>query len=114
MFSGDIVMNGRVTSNRDGLVVGQLKALKMIQQYDWNVLVPGHGYDFSKSAVNESIQYFSLLKERILKAVEEEVGLAGVNNFVKMVEFKDKALFEILNSGNVSRAYGELEFYEGE
>ena len=114
MFAGDIVMNGRITSNRDGLVLGQLKALKTIQQYDWNILVPGHGYDFSKSAVDESIQYFSLLKERILKAVGEEVGLDGVNNFVQMVEFKDKALFDILNSRNVSRAYGELEFYDGE
>ncbi len=114
MFAGDIVMNGRITSNRDGLVLGQLKALKTIQQYDWNVLVPGHGYDFSKSAVDESIQYFSLLKERILKAVGEEVGLEGVNNFVQMVEFKDKALFDLLNPRNVSGAYGELEFYDGE
>ena len=114
MFAGDIVMNGRITSNRDGLVLGQLKALETIQEYDWNVLVPGHGYDFSKSAVDESIKYFSLLKERILKAVGEDIGLAGVNKFVQMVEFKDKALFDLLNPRNVSGAYGELEFYDGE
>ncbi len=114
LFSGDLVMNGRITSNRDGLVIGQLKALKTIQSYDWKVLVPGHGFDVSKSAVDESIQYFSLLKERVLSAVEEDVGLDGVTAFVKMVEFKDKAMFDILNSPNVSNAYGELEFYDEE
>ena len=114
MFAGDIVMNGRITSNREGLVLGQLKALNTIAKYDWNILIPGHGYDFSKSAMDESIQYFSLLKKRILKGVEEDVGLAGANKFVQMVEFKDKALFDLLNPRNVSRAYGELEFYEEE
>ena len=114
LFSGDLVMNGRITSNRDGLVIGQLEALKTMQQYDWNVLVPGHGFDFSKNALDESVKYFSLLKERVLKAVEEDTGLDGVNNFVKMVEFKDKAMFDILNSPNVSKAYTELEFFEEE
>lgn len=114
LFAGDLVMNGRITSNREGLVIGQLKALKTIGEYDFDVLVPGHGFDTSKNALNESVKYFSLLKERVLKAVEEEVGLEGVTKFVKMVEFKDKAMFDILNAPNVSRAYGELEFYEEE
>jgi glyoxylase-like metal-dependent hydrolase (beta-lactamase superfamily II) len=114
LFSGDLVMNGRITSNRDGLVIGQLKALETMQSYDWNVLVPGHGFDVSKKAMDESIQYFSLLKERVLAAVEEDVGLEGVTKFVQMVEFKDKAMFDLLNPPNVYRAYGELEFYDGE
>jgi len=114
LFSGDLVMNGRITSNREGLVIGQLKALKTIEKYDFNVLVPGHGYDVSKTAMNESIQYFSLLKKRILEAVEEDVGLEGVTKFVKMLEFKDKKMFDLLNSPNVHRAYSELEFYEEE
>jgi len=114
LFSGDLVMNGRVTSNRDGLVIGQLKALKTMKEYDWNVLVPGHGFDVSQKAMDESIQYFSLLKQRVLSAVEEDVGLEGVTKFVQMVEFKDKAMFDLLNSPNVYKAYGELEFYDGE
>ena len=114
LFSGDLVMNGRITSNREGLVLGQLKALKKIQQYNFDVLIPGHGFDVSKNAMNESIQYFSLLKKRILEAVEEDTGLDGVTNFVKMVEFKDKKMFDLLNTPNVYRAYSELEFYEEE
>lgn len=114
LFSGDLVMNGRITSNRDGLVMGQINALKTIATYDFDVLVPGHGFDTSKDALNESVKYFSLMKQRVLEAVEEEVGLEGVTKFVKMVEFKDKAMFDILNGQNVSDAYGELEFYEEE
>ncbi|MEA2018323.1 MAG: MBL fold metallo-hydrolase [Campylobacterota bacterium] len=114
LFAGDLVMNGRITSNRDGLVIGQLKALETISKYDFNVLVPGHGFDTTKNAIDESIHYFDLLKERVLSAVEEDVGLEGVTKFVKMVEFKDKAMFDILNSGNVLKAYSELEFYEEE
>lgn len=114
LFSGDLVMNGRITSNREGLVLAQLKVLKDMKKYDFDVLVPGHGYDFSKQAINESIQYFSLLKDRILEAVEEDVGLDGVTKFIEMVEFKDKKMFDLLNAPNVYRAYSELEFYEEE
>ena len=114
LFAGDLVMNGRITSNREGLVLGQLKALKTIKEYDFDVLVPGHGFDVSKKAMDESVKYFSLLKERILAAVEEDTGLEGVTKFVKMLEFKDKAMFDLLNAPNVHRAYGELEFYEEE
>ncbi len=114
LFAGDLVMNGRITSNRDGLVISQIKALENMKKYDWDILVPGHGYDVSKKAMDESIQYFSLLKKRVLEAVEEDTGIDGVNKFVNMDEFKDKAMFKLLNTGNVSNAYSELEFYEEE
>jgi len=114
IFAGDLVMNGRITSNRDGRVIGQLKALKAINSHDWDKLIAGHGFDISKSAIEESVQYFTLLKDRVLKAVEEDTGLDGVNSFVKMDEFKDKAMFNLLNSLNVADAYSELEFYEEE
>ena len=114
LFAGDLVMNGRITSNREGLVIGQLEALKTIKQYDFDVLVPGHGFDVSKKAMDESVEYFSLLKTRILDAVEEDIGLEGATKFVKMLEFKDKKMFDLLNSPNVHRAYSELEFYEEE
>jgi len=112
LFAGDLVMNGRITSNRDGSVIAQIKALDTIQKYDFNVLVPGHGYDVSKTAINESVQYFSLLKNKTLEAIEEDTGLDGVTKFVKLLEFKDKAMFHLLNSPNVYSAYSELEFYE--
>ncbi len=111
LFSGDLVMNGRVTSNRDGSVIGSLKALEMIESKQWDTLVPGHGFDTSKTAINETKRYFTLLKERVLEAIENGVGATDITKEVKLEEFKDKALYDMLNSRNVFDAYGELEFY---
>ncbi|WP_321471365.1 MBL fold metallo-hydrolase [Halarcobacter sp.] len=114
LFSSDLVMNGRITSNRDGSVIGQLKAIKMIEEMDYKNLVPGHGLDTSKNAINETKQYFTLLKQRVLEAIEEDVGVENITKVIKMEEFKNKALYDELNSRNVFDAYRELEFYEEE
>jgi glyoxylase-like metal-dependent hydrolase (beta-lactamase superfamily II) len=114
LFSGDLVMNGRVTSNRDGSVIGSLKALDMINSKKWDILVAGHGFDTSKTATDEYVKYFTLLKQRILKAVEDDIGADAVNDVVKMEEFKNKAMYKEVNSRNIFDAYGELEFYEEE
>ncbi len=114
LFAGDLVMNGRVTSNRDGSVIGQLKALDMINSKGWDVLIPGHGFDISKTATNEAVEYFTTLKKQIMKAVEDDVGADGVNKVVKLENFKNKAMYNDLNSRNIFDAYVELELYEEE
>jgi cyclase len=114
LFSGDLVMNGRITSNREGSVIGQLKALDMIESQGWDVLVPGHGFDTSKTAMDDAKLYFKLLKQRVLEAVEEDVGANAVTKVVKLEEFKNHKMYDMLNSRNIFEAYGELEFYDGE
>ena len=112
VFSGDLVMNGRITSNRDGSVLGQLKAHEMINQTGWRALVPGHGYKTGTDAMEESALYFKLLKERVGKAVEDDIGAEEVTKVVTLPEFKEKAMYEMLNRRNVFDAYNELEFAE--
>ena len=112
LFTGDIVMNGRVTSNRDGSVIGSLKAIDMINTKKWDYLVAGHGLDTSKTAINDASKYFSLLKQRILEAIENETTGNEITKVVTMDEFKNKALYDELNSKNVYDAFRELEFYE--
>ena len=114
LFSGDLVMNGRITSNRDGSVIGQLKALAMMNDKGWDILVPGHGFDTSKTAMDESLLYFKLLKKRVMEAIEEGIEADDVSKTVSMAEFKDKSMFDDLNPRNVFEAYVELEFYEGD
>ena len=114
LFSGDLIMNGRITSNREGSVIGQLKALDMINSKQWDYLIPGHGFDVSKEAANEAKLYFSLLKKRVMQAVEDDIGVDSVNDIVKLEEFKDKKLYEMLNKRNIFEAYAELEFHEEE
>lgn len=112
LFSGDLVMNGRITSNRDGSVLGQLKAHKMINATDWKTLIPGHGFITNKHALEESNLYFSLLKKRVGKVVEDDIGADEITKTVTLPEFKDKAMYDIVNKRNIFDAYGELEFAE--
>ena len=114
ILAADVVMNGRVTSNRDGLVVGQLNALKAINAREWDYLVPGHGFITDKTAADETIQYFALLKDRVLEGIEESIHPDFITKHVTLDEFKDKDLYYLLSPGNVFRSYEELEMYEEE
>lgn len=114
LFAGDLVMNGRITSNRDGNLIGLIKALEKIESLKWDYLIPGHGHDTSKTAANEIRLYTSLLKERILLAVEDEVDADSITKIVRLEEFKDHSMYDIFNKRNVFDAFRELEFYEEE
>ncbi len=109
ILAGDLVMNGRITSNRDGSVEGQLAALETINSKEWTTLVPGHGFIIDKTATDESVQYFSLTKERIEAAIEDGVDSTEIVEKVPLAEFKDKELYDLLNAVNVSRAYQEYD-----
>jgi len=108
----DVVMNGRVTSNRDGIVIGQINALNAIKSRDWDHLVPGHGFITDKTAADESVQYFSLLKDRVLEKMEDGVVADFITKEVTLDEFRDKDLYYILSPGNVFRSYEELEMFD--
>ena len=110
---GDVVMNGRVTSNRDGIVVGQINALNSIKSRDWNHLVPGHGFITDKTGADETIQYFALLKDRVLDIIDEgEIAADDITRYVTLNEFRDKDLYYLLSPGNVFRSYEELEMFD--
>jgi glyoxylase-like metal-dependent hydrolase (beta-lactamase superfamily II) len=114
LFAGDLVMNGRITSGRHGSVMGQLKALAMMQELDWKILVPGHGFITDGTAMDEAKMYFNLTKERVLKAIDEGVDATEINEVVKLIEFKDKAMYDILNAHNIGFAFDELEMLDEE
>ena len=114
MFAGDLVMNGRITSNRDGSVIGELFAHKLLKSKPWDILIPGHGFITDKTAMDESSQYFSLLKKRVLKALDDDIEADKVTTYVNMNEFKDKALYKELNARNILDAFLELELVDEE
>jgi len=112
ILTADVVMNGRITSNRNGTVMGQLAAHDKIRTKDWTVMVPGHGFITDKTAMDESALYFKLMKDRILAAIDDGVDATEINEAVTLPEFKDKGLYKVLNSNNVSRSYDELEMLD--
>lgn len=114
VFSGDIVMNERITSNRDGSVLGTLKALDLINSYEWNTLVAGHGTITDKLAISHTQNYFTKLKESVLEAIDAGVSADEITKKVTLDEFKDIAMYDELNSRNIFDAFREFEFYEEE
>ncbi len=112
VLAADVVMNGRVTSNRDGIVVGQINAINAIRSREWDYLVPGHGFVTDKTAADESVKYFALLKDRVLEKMEEGVIADYITKEVTLDEFRDKDLYYVLSPGNVFRSYEELEMYD--
>jgi len=112
LFAGDLAMNGRITSNRDGSLLGQLKAIKMMKTKDYETFIPGHGLNTSKNAMEDAEKYFTLLHERIKQALEDEVEMTELDDAIPMEEFKDRAMFNALNGRNVQEAFTELEFLE--
>lgn len=112
LFAGDLAMNGRITSNRHGSLLGQLKAIKMMKAKDYETFVPGHGVDTSKNAMDDAEKYFTLLYERIQQALEDDVEMTELAEVIPMEEFKDRAMFNALNGQNVQEAFTELEFAE--
>ncbi|MCH9739803.1 MAG: MBL fold metallo-hydrolase [Epsilonproteobacteria bacterium] len=112
LFAGDLAMNGRITSNRHGSLLGQLKAIEMMKAKEWDIFVPGHGTNTGKTAMDDAEKYFTLLHERIVKAMDDDVEADEITSVVTMDEFKDRAMFKALNARNVSDAYTEIEFAE--
>ena len=117
----DVVINGRVTSNRDGQVwalndkdepEGQIPALESINSRDWNHIVPGHGFIVDRTGADEAVDYFEYIKVRVLAAIDAGVSQDDVTKVVTLDEYRDKDLFYLLSPGNVYRAYEELEMYE--
>ena len=109
LFAGDLVMNGRITSGRHGSVMGQITALEMIKAKGWETLIPGHGFITDKTAVDEATLYFTLTRDRITAAIDDDVDATEINERVTLPEFKDKAMYDILNSNNVSYAFDEID-----
>jgi len=112
VLAADTVMNGRVTSNRDGLVVGQINALNSIKSRDWDYLVPGHGFITDKTAADETVLYFDLLRERIIDKMDEGVIADFITKEVTLNEFRNMDLYYILSPQNVFRSYEELEMFD--
>ncbi len=112
LFVGDLVFNDRITSLRDGSVIGSLKAIEMIEALNAETIITGHGYTTDKTVIKHQKEYLLALKEGVQDAIDNDVSINEVTKTVKLEQFKDMNLYKELNSRNVFEAYRELEFYD--
>ncbi len=114
VFAGDLVFNDRLTSIRDGSIIGSLKALKLIDEMNATVVVGGHGYKTDRNATKHLEAYLEEMKREVLSAIEDDVSISDINKRVLMPKYKTMKLYDALQKRNVFEAYRELEFYTDE
>jgi len=112
LFVGDLVFNGRLTSLRDGSIIGSLKALDVIDGYKAKTIISGHGYQVDKNSTSEFRTYLSKIKKEVLKALDDGVEMQEITEKVQMPHFKKLKLYDVLHNRTVLDAYKELEMME--
>ena len=114
LFAGDLVFNGRLTSLRDGSLLGSLKALEKIDAYKAKVVIGGHGYAYDANATASLKSYLTEIKTKVLDAMDNDIGMDEITKKVPMKAYKDFKLYDVLHARNVLDAYKELEMMEDE
>jgi len=114
LFVGDLVFNGRLTSLRDGSLLGSLDTLEKIDAYGAEVIVSGHGFQTDAESSKNFKVYLTELKAEVLKALDEDIGMEEVSQQVTMPKYKEMKLYDVLHVRNVLDAYSELEMMEDE
>jgi glyoxylase-like metal-dependent hydrolase (beta-lactamase superfamily II) len=114
LFVGDLVFSGRLTSLRDGSLLGSINALNKIDAYNAKVIIGGHGYMTDANATDEFRAYLLQMKDEILEAQDKDVGMEMITKVVTMPKYKNMKLYDVLHGRNVLDAYKELEMMEDE
>ncbi len=114
LFAGDLVFNDRVTSLRDGSLLGSLSALKKIDSYHAKVIVGGHGYRTDMNATKSLEVYLDTIKQEVLRAQDKDIGMEKITQVVTMPSYKKMKLYNVLHARTVLDAYEELEMLEDE
>ena len=114
LFAGDLVFNDRLTSLRDGSILGSLEALKKIDAYDAKYIIGGHGYKTDKNATKALKSYLLEIKQKVQKALDEDIGMEEITKKVPMLGYQKMKLYDVLHKNNILDAYKELEMIEDE
>lgn len=112
LFAGDLVFNNRVSSLRDGSIIGSLKALELIDSLHPKVIVGGHGYRTDSNATSVFKAYLTTMKKQIQDALDNDISIDEISKKVKMPEYEKMKLYDVLHRRNVFDAYRELELYD--
>lgn len=112
VFAGDLVFNDRLTSIRDGSLMGSLKMLDEIDALHPEVIIGGHGYGTKSNATTHLRAYLTQIKVEVQKALDEDVSLEEITQKVLMTKYKSMKLYEMLHSKNVFVSYQELEMLD--
>jgi cyclase len=106
LFAGDLIFQGRYPFMRDGNCQEWLLALRVINDLDFDVLIPGHRYICDKAEIKHHIDYFENLLENCQKFIQENLS---ADEIVKQKEFTKFARRNVdRHEENIRIVYSEL------
>ena len=88
-----------------------IRSYRTVEALDFDIVAPGHGAVFDKSAVAETRRYFEDLVAAVEAGMAEGRPLAELRASIKLEQYADWANYERLLPGNIEAAYHNLKLY---
>jgi glyoxylase-like metal-dependent hydrolase (beta-lactamase superfamily II) len=111
LFSGDVVYLDRMLGvGPQSQHLSWLKAFKVIQQLNPEVIIPGHGYpaDLEK-AEQDTLAYLTFLREEVGKLIEEGQDMSAVSS-IDQSRFSYLKVYQEIHGRNAQRVFEEMEW----
>lgn len=112
LFAGDLLFSGRLTSLRDGSLLGSIDALNKIEEYHATYIIGGHGEKVSLEGEKAFKAYLLAIKNGVKKALDNDIGLEQVTKVLTLPVYKEWKLYDELHGRNILDAYRELELVD--
>jgi len=111
VFTGDNVLNGRVTRLDDGDITGNIQALTEILKTNAAVYVPGHGMSGDRSVVDSMHTYLDTLYTSVAALFEEGLSDFEMKDSIsaKLQDYADWEDFDVQLGKHISFAYLKIE-----
>ena len=105
LFSAAVAGIKRFSNIRPSVQIpDMINAMKMMKALNPEIVVPGHGAPGTTKIFDDSIQYYSLLLERVGKMAKEGKSLESIKKELRMPETDDWASKDRIDT-NVEAAY---------
>ena len=111
LFTGDIVLNGRIARMDDGLFQGTIRAIDRVLSVPAKIVVPGHGKTGGRDLLTAQKEYLQTLLDAV--RIEYEAGKADFEMKPRIVEklakFQKWHGFDAAVGRHISLAILEIE-----
>ena len=88
-----------------------IRSYRTVEALDFDVVAPGHGAVFPKSAVTETRRYFEDLVATVSAGIAEGRSLDELKATITLEEYRDWANYERLLPYNIEAAYRNLSLF---
>ena len=110
IFVGDMLFHNSIPILENGRsLLGWIDALKKIEDSSWSRVISSQGIRTKRSAINNTKNYLTTLKEQVTKSIKEGMEREDAIESIKMPSFKEERFYDEWHKKNIAVAYNELE-----